>query len=715
MTDRLSPRMYLWTPLVGFDKNLPGYGAQEYLNKLGYVPDAVSLFVFNPDIVNLHEGMAREEMLPLTMSNYHGSIRNELREIQQWSNYELRGLCDELHRRGVKPLMGLMGVDNGEPKPVDLGAFSPHCYSRQRFLRRHPELFACHPSGVANLNVLKRFADGGYYEDYFARKLAEALIDYHMAGVHLADAIMPQGPSAWCVDFSDDMFDQFRAFCPLQLPEEIVRPIADGDAAGLARRSAYIWARHRLAWLRFMAWRWERFMKTVCDALHARGLEVAANGFWCTEPFEAYYRYGVDYKALYRAGLDHLLLEDQASSVYVADALLDAPYNMQKYNLLPLLTRAFAPEGGLLGFSGVKDSTEEWSMLLHMPCALEREIYSLPSTFLLTRQGLRRSLDGFLVCLADGMTAGEWDWLRGRYDLSCKETPAEVLTPTLVFSDSHVYDFLPHYIATRRWSHFKQLHEFASRGGQVGAAVRIEDLDLARGALFVPNIDVLPPREVAAIAAYDRGPIIVTFLAASGFALPGRTPDCRYEDRYAQLPLCVMAYDLGYFDARAVADCLARPDEGPELAGEPMLAAEPTYFTYDMTYQKVSDGFACACALLLRAAYRAPIGAEQAVQLLPMRMADGRYRLLLGNNWPLNYCRPVLKAARRIRRVRPYSQFPALPPKLIVEDRALLVPADERAYEAHRITGFLHKIPPFGASIVDVWLDETEKERGEEP
>lgn len=706
MQQRLNGKTYLWTPLIGFDKNLPEYGAREYLDKLGFIPDAVSLFVFNPDIVTMHEGMQQERMLPLSMSNYYGSVRNEIREIQQWSNYELRGLSDALRKYGVKPLLGMFGTDYGPPPELNLKSFAPHVHFQQDFLRLHPELYVHYAGGgTSNLNVLKRFADGSYFEDFFARRLVETIEDYHMMGVHMADAIMPQAAS-WHCDFSDDMLEQFVAHSGVGLPAEIAAPVDPHDGEAMTRRRDYLWNRRRLEWLQFKTWRWEIYMKKICDALHAHDMEVTANGFWCTEPFEAYYRYGVDYKALFRAGMDYLLLEDQATAVYVADNMLDAPFNMQKYNLMPVLCKAFAPDGGVLGFNGVKDSTEEWSMISHMPSALEREIYSLPSNFLATKSGLRRAMEGYLVCLADGLNKEEWKWLSERQNLAFEEIPAEVMTTHMVFSDSHIYDFMPEYMRTRRWSHFKQLYEFGARGGQVAGYVRVEDLEAVRGALFVPNIDVLPAEELKRIAAYTRGPIIATTLAALNAGLPGLEPSYVFDDPAAPLAMRVLVYHMECVDTQRIADFLRMPDETPDLAGDPMLAKEPDYFVYDMVYRKVSEGFANACALLIRSAYHAPIDADLEEQVVTFRMKDGRYRLLLSNNLKLNYRRPYLKAKRRIRKIRPFSMFPALPPKLIVEGRRLVVPKDDSAYEENHVTGFMHKIPPHGASFVDVWIDD---------
>ena len=704
--DRLKGTIYLWTPLIGFDKHLEAYGAVEYLDKLGFTPDAISLFVFNPDIVNLHEaGMKTEQPLPLSNSNYYGSVRNEIREIQQWTNYELRALCRELKKRGVKPLLGIMGVDSGEAEETDLESFAPHCSIRQEWLKAHPELMGSNAElGVRNLNVLKRFRSGDFYEDYLAGKLVDTLKDYEMDGVHFGDAIMPQSANAKYTDYSDDMIGQFSEHTGITLPAEVARSIDNYDKAGMKKRRIYIWNMHRLQWLAFMAWRWEGFVKKTCDTLHAAGKEVCANSFWCTDAFEAYYRYGVDYKALFRSGLDYLLLEDQASSVYVADPS-NRKYNMQKYNLMPLMVRAFAPEGRVLGFNAVKDSTEEWSMITHMPGALEREIYSLPNTFLQTKDGLLRSLEGFLICLADGMTKSEWSWLRERYQSAFDDVPRETLTPLMVFSDSHIYDFLPQYIETRRWSHYKQLFEFAGAGGQIGGVVRIEDIDHASGPLFVPNIDILPESEQKKLESYDRGPVVYTSIVDRRFTMPdGKQPEIVIEDPAAEYKMCISGYNLGYIDLSYITEKLGEDDGSPDILCAPKYADDPDYFTADMTYRKVSTGFISTCGRLIRSLYQTPIDTGKDDQVLPFSMDDGRVRLLLANNVKLQYNKPILLSKKRISMVTTYSKFPALPPKLLTRDRRIVVQENEKSFIEYDVIGFIHKIPPHGASIVDVWF-----------
>ena len=97
---------YIWMPLIGFDREQADKGVSEYLNKAGFVPEGISVFIFHPDIVNQHEGMEREYQLSADCCSYFGSPRNEFRERQDWTNYDLRELAHELAARGIDGRFG---------------------------------------------------------------------------------------------------------------------------------------------------------------------------------------------------------------------------------------------------------------------------------------------------------------------------------------------------------------------------------------------------------------------------------------------------------------------------------------------------------------------------------------------------------------------------------------------------------------------------------
>jgi hypothetical protein len=186
-------------------------------------------------------------------------------------------------------------------------------------VQEHTELNMVSINEGAYLHPLKRFNDGTYYEDFFAERANKVLADYGIDGVHLADAFCPPCVQLIEGDWSDDMLSQFLQRNPIDLPKRITLPLTDEKSAGIKARAEYIWNRHRAVWVRFVTDRWEEFFKKLCDKLHANGREVSVCNAWTSEPFEAIYRYGIDYKKLQRAGVDRIYLEDQATAIYSYD------------------------------------------------------------------------------------------------------------------------------------------------------------------------------------------------------------------------------------------------------------------------------------------------------------------------------------------------------------------------------------------------------------
>ncbi|MBP1991031.1 hypothetical protein [Paenibacillus eucommiae] len=690
--------MFIWTPLIGFDKEHKDRGVDEYYSKLGFTPDGISLFLFCPDIVHDHNGMDAERVLPPDNCNYYSNIRNEIREIQEWTSYELRELVGGLNSRGTETYMGIMGVFANDDSQGSVHYNPGH----REWLNDHKELLGVMPDYTGHLNVLKRFKDGTYYEDFFLAKARAALKDYGFSGLHVSDCFCPPAADAKGGDFSDDMVDQFMTYSGIKLPDEICAAVSDEDREGIRKRGTYIWNRYKLEWLEFLSWRWVSFWQKICDGLHADGKKVIVNNAWCSEPFEALYRFGIDYKKLYAAGVDYFAAETVPTSVHMGDSE-EGTYRMYNYMTMPSFMRAFAPEGKLLCLNGVKDSTEEWSTMTHFPSNVEREIYALTNYYLQTPSGLKRSTDGFLVCLGDGLTKEEWSWLKERWDIGFGEIPEKVLTPTLIWSDSALYKLLPDYIATRRWSMHKTVYELAKCGGQVGDFARIEDLNYVSGPIFIPNVDLLPEDELKQLASYNRGAVICTSLVERGFQMPDtRKPDIYFEDLAADFKMCIMAYDMPYIDYQDITATLGEDDGSADVQGDPRYAEDPSWFLDNLVYRKASTGFVKACGKLIRAAYDCDLSASIENPLLPMQMKDGRIRLLIGNDNRLQYRKPIIKAKKPFKYVVSLSKFPSLPARLMDDQGHSIIPKLEHKHQPVIAYGFMAKIPPGGLTIFDV-------------
>lgn len=679
--------IHVWMPMIGFDRTAADQGVGRLLERMSFVPNGVSAFLFHPDIVNQHAGMAVERTLPPDNCSYYGSPRNEERCRQDWTNYDLRALLARLTAAGVAPYLGIMGIELGNRW-------------HREWLCEHPEVRVASRTGEWGFNVLKRLADGTYYEDFFVDRLCAVLTDYGFAGLQVADCFCPSSADLHDGDFSADMFDQFIAHAGLAVPGELSASLHDDSLARRNQRGDWIWASCREAWVEFNAWRWTGFWKKVCDRLHAIGRKVIVLGMYCTDPFETLYCKGVDLRRLVQAGVDYLMPNIVPTGLRLQ--LPELPDRFQRYMTLAPLTAAFVPDGKLLSLLGVKDATEEWDVLHHAPCLLERDIYTLLSYQTATGTGLRRCLTGLMICLGDGIRGEEWRWLRERLEIGFVEGIKRVLAPTLVWSDAALYNTLPAYIRTRRWTTHRFYYEMAERGTLCGAVLRSEHLATAEGCLFVPNFDLLSAAEKAAVAAYRRGPVVGT-AALEGFAPAdhGIRPDIYFEDRFSSYPLCAFAFNTTLENRDAII-ALAQADDGTEnLKGNPADAAEHgNVLVETLTFCKVTTGFRAACALLLKTAGSSLFTCN--LPLLPMLMADGRYRLYLSNPELNSYGYANVTAERPIKHVANISTYPVLPVKFMATASAGVGWMDQESDGTQRT--FRVKVTPGGVTILDVVL-----------
>lgn len=682
--------IHVWMPMIGFDRDAPDKGVAAWLSSVGFTPRGVSVFLFHPDIVHLHDGLAEDRALPPDNCSYYGSPRNEDRCRQDWTTHDLRALVQALVAAGVAPYLGIMGVDLGNRW-------------HHEWLGDHPEVRQASRLGDWSLNVLKRLRDGTFYEDFFVEKLCQVMTDYGFAGLQVADNFCPGAGVLNHGDFSADMLRQFLDHSGRTLPADLSAGLGSDSLPERNRRGDWLWSQAREDWIGFYAWRWEGFWSKVCGRLHAIGRKAIVMGMYCTDPFETLYCKGIDLRRLARAGVDYILANIVPTGLRLQHP--DRPDRFHRDMLLAPLTAAWAPEGRLLSLLGVKDATEEWDVLHHAPSLLERDIATLLHFQRQTGQGLRPCLDGLMVCLGDGIHADEWSWLRRRLDIAEPDRLRRVLAPTVLWSDEALDNTLPAYIHTRRWTLHRIVTEIYRRGTPLGAVVRSDDLAAAEGTLFVPTFDLLSAAERAAVAAWRRGPV-VTLGAARG-ASPedhGMRPDVAFVDPFSDEPmrLCAWNTDPAERAALQALAALAAVDDGtPNLAGPPEAVPEHRNVLVEtLTFCKATAGFCEACAQLLRRLSGSPFTCN--LPMVAFLLDDGRYRLHLANPDPTSYGYAVVCAARVVAEVAIRSTYPVLPVAYMDS------PDEAVGFGGKASTGtqrcFRAKITPGGVTILEVRL-----------
>lgn len=676
--------IFCWMPLIGFDRDLKDKGVCAFLEKTQFIPDAVNVFLFHPDIVHNHNAITQTTILPPDNCSYYASPYNEERNRQEWTNQDLKILIDNLNQRNIAPFLSIMGIDLQNQ-------------FHKEWVYDHPEILGHYRDCKGGIYPLKRFSDGTYYEDFFIEKLCQVLTDYGFQGVHIADGFCPPGMIN-DGDFSYDMIEQFSKYTGISIPEHIATKNLE-DFKTITKRGDWIWEHHREEWIQFHAWRWESFWKKVCTRLHAINKKVFVMGMYCTDPFETLYYFGIDLKRIVSAGVDYLMPNMAANAGTLRK---NRPWRYYEHaNMMPL-TDAFTERSKKINMLGVKDVTEEWDMIHHNPVLLERDINFLLSFYRHTPNGPKRCLDGFNICLSDGINKEEWAWLTKNIQGALTKLPQKSLAPTLVWSDHGHYSLLPEYIQTRRWSMSKFMWELSKLGSVCNAIVRSEHITESSGDLFIPNFDLLSETEKHKIAAYKGGSIICTASIENGFSpeMYGIHPTIYFEDTNSVYKNCAFAYNISIDDKQSILESLNRIDDNPIIT-DPFHAEESHYTLSDfMPFQKISSGFLEACALLMKENYKKYFQSDYTI--LPSLMENGAIRMMIINDDWQHYANATITITNNsIREIKNITQFPILPVKFSNNENFSCTASTE----SKGCNTFKVIVPQTGISIVDVYLN----------
>jgi hypothetical protein len=483
---------WLWTELLAFDIEQPDIGVGEYIDELGFTPDAISILISTVDFVLLHEPLDVERDLFADICSRHGHSGNERRKRQQWTNYHLRTLIEKLHERGVKVLFstftGLLDNKHHKEWHYDHPEAMQHVYKNGR---------ATASSAVAQL------ADGTLYEDIFIPRLARVIQDYGFDGWQGADGWGPLSGPIFFGDISDGVMQQFVAWTDIDLPADICAPAGE-DAAKLDHRIEWLWRHARRQWIDFYVDRWAQFWTKVCDTLHAIDKIAVINSSWTRDPFEARYRYGVDYRRIAATGVDGMIVETCAGSIGLGSGDKD---RHDEYLAMFLLIGACIPDVKLRFLHTIKDVVEHWDLMRHLPTVLEKDVHMLMTAAHIHGDGtLRRMAGGFLGCLADGITRDEWAWLGERWDLGLSSQSAKPLGATLIWSDAAFDGEIDRYIADRHMITHRVFEHLLHRGAPIQQTARIESLAMVSG----PVVMVHPTdSDREQLTQYQGGEVII--------------------------------------------------------------------------------------------------------------------------------------------------------------------------------------------------------------
>lgn len=692
----------IWCPLIGFDVEAEDKGVAEYLNKIGAKPYSIALFVFQPDMMYYHEGMDKEILLPKECSNYYGAERNEIRSIQPWTNYDLRDLVQRLKAEGIKVYFSYMGMHTVKKDRAGGGLFG--YVAQENFLDEHQE---CCIEGVpwdGHTYLPKRMSGGTYFADFLADKAVKMLADYGADGIHLADALFPPCMQLQEGDMSFDMLERFEKYLGCDLPKGLAHKDESTKYIDIKERANYVWSNLREEWITFNSESWADTIKKIADKLHANNFDLMTCNAWTSEPFEALYRYGIDYSKVAKAGIDYMALEQQATTTFTVDSSQKMMTDWERYSC-SMLTKAYAKETSYLSMNFVKDSTEEASTVSFFPAATEREIHQYMNWYLLGDK-LQRASDGYFICLGDALKKSEWDLVIKNYERVFKEEPSEYMGVVLGWTDSQINKFLPEYLKGRRWSAHRILSRINRKGAGVCALVDLSDIDKFDKDVFIPNADLLTKEELEKVNNATCS-VVLTTIRGEEHKLASLTG---FEKHYDEGVNEDEFQSVVYVKSSTVSlkSVLEGIDFGARLGAEDMSKVKDTrIWCYELVFRTVSDGYLSLLAKILRSlTYKKyDISLDSNIPFTLLKMADGRYRIMISNSCLIHYDRAIVRLNGELTSLTNIVDFPMQPIKLVMENGAV-VAQDTEGEQIKKAKGFCVKIAPGGVGIVDFCINK---------
>lgn len=642
---------WVWIELIGFDNRASDFGVAAYLDTVGTVPDGISLLFFTPDFVHAHKGMEREHILPIEMCSYAARPYGKLHDRQQWTNYQLHGLVKELQKQGVNVYCSFFNLflfsDEGREKASEWCA-------------AHPELYEMRKTGEAFpvINPLKRFKDGTYYEDVFVRDLMTVMRDYEFDGYHGADGYTSPRLSLAEADYSDDMVEQFLRISGVELASGL-QAVCDGDSLALEKRADWIWTHQRMDWIRFYAVRWGELWQKIMPAIRNAGKKAVLNSVWTRDPFEALYRYGVDYRLLAESGVNGFVIESVGASLSAGAGECEYKEPGSEFMAMIMAIKAYTPDMKLICLNAIQDTNEQWDGISHVPTIVERDIYAFSNVYLQDREGLRRCASGFVACLGDGIEKMSWDKIVRQWNLGFDGAPERIIGASYVWSDEALQRSLEAYPASRGWSAHKWLTELIEAGAPLHSVVNVKNLPQTSGAICTVDVQLLNDEELDRVLSYRSGPSVLvgtmTKRISQAFDSRGLQVSCELNQLFG-----VACDENGAIIAAFVGDEADRRAFGEQ--SDLSALNDIKSWLEPLFYREVSAEFLNRCVQVLTDCTGAPrtVSNSPYIRTAALEIQPGRWRLLI-RNLHINYKSAHLDLGRSIANLKVLTDFPGIP------------------------------------------------------
>lgn len=620
---------WCWIELIGFDKDSPDYAVGEFLQRFGRPLEGVVLLFADIGFAFAHRGMKCEFTFRPCDCAYGDKDRSEERLRQEWTNYDLRGLIRTLQKKGVKVYFSFFNFCYEQNiGGIDLAAYFDRTAGWEL---------------TYAVNVIKKL-NGVPFSQLLFPKVKRVVEDYGFDGIMFADGISSARPAIENGDFSDAMAEMFAEFGGQALP-----PRCDGDARAFAARREYILAHCRAEWTEFLMTCWEKYYAELHEYFDGCG-ELLFNSCWTRDPFEAAYRYGIDYRRCFTKKSDRIMVEEVSATRRILGdedqggfylPLSARDYFCYEFYLMQMSLRCCLPDTEQITLTPVKDTTEQWDIIRHAPTELQRAILRRNNCFVFENGTYKHCSAGPLYCLSDAIPAESWNWIAGVEKFRLEDIDgAEGFT--LTWSDACMDADLAGYIAKREYSAGEIYKEFLTRGLTVSAMARADSLRGIRTPVFAANSALYSEKEIAALRNCG-----VPVVLAGRCCDMGRKPVWECEAEGFRIAVYGAALPSGFKKAAAGAADVkfeeADLSPGDEQGG---------IWTMPLRYRRLPEAFFRRMSELLNGAFGLPYADEpqKRCKVTAFRKAGKTYMLLSNDEY--FYIVPKVKAAGKIAAAR---------------------------------------------------------------
>ena len=475
---------HLWTELIAFENTDADRGAARYLDSIPVKPDSIFLFICATDFPFSHRGMEEEYELPPTVCSRNAHPRNEQRERQRWTNWQLRELIANLKKRGV---------------PTYLSMFTGYYQNKfgEEWLGQHEELTENLGGSTYRLNPIAFLNDGTPCEAVFAPKVGELCRDYGFAGFHGADRFNSTGLLHRRIA-SDNITKNFLLRTGLSAPEFVTLP-CDGNPVRQKKRMSWIWGEHRREFTAFIQKRWVEFWRAMAKEIHPLGGQCIMNSSYTRGSQVAAAWLGIDYKAVVEAGVDAIVCEtvplSMSNQAWPTAWQLHPDLHRHYHNWCITAMqeiRANLPDTRIMFLHGCKDVVEDWDNIRQSPAGYERELFALASLCHYRQGRIHRAADGLTACLADGFSPADWEFITSNWKRAIRTEPL-ASAGEMVFvwddrmvsegSEDYFYDYFP--------TAFETIYKLKYEGFAIQSTARADELEGIHEPLCVPMAHLL--------------------------------------------------------------------------------------------------------------------------------------------------------------------------------------------------------------------------------